>query len=161
MISFRYELQGAGWADAYLGDGTTTTTVPASYLCDALRDLVDAIQSLFTTNTAECVWLEEPGEAKWILRRNGESVDLCVEWWNEARTHPDRNEWQLVLDKVMFSSSDKFINLAKQMDQELVRLLEKWRLDGYLKAWEYPFPVEAHQRLRQSIAAHATASRSR
>jgi hypothetical protein len=42
MISFRYELEGAGWADAYLSDGTNSATIPASCLCDALRDLVDA-----------------------------------------------------------------------------------------------------------------------
>jgi hypothetical protein len=41
MISFRYELEGAGWADAYLSDGTNSATIPASYLWDALRDQVD------------------------------------------------------------------------------------------------------------------------
>ena len=28
-----------------------------------IRDLVDAIHSLFTMDRAECVWQEEPGEA--------------------------------------------------------------------------------------------------
>jgi hypothetical protein len=160
MISFRYELEGTGWADAYLGDGTDSATIPASYLCDALRDLVDAIQSLFTTDSAECVWHEEPGEVKWRFARNGDSVELRVEWWNEIRTHPDRDEWHFALDKVMFSGQAKFLDFATQVDQELRRLLEKWGLDGYLREWiEHPFPGESHQRLRQCIAVYETADR--
>ncbi len=60
MILFRYELAGAGWADAHLSDGTASVEIPASYT-SVMRfvDLVDAIQSLFTTNSAECVWQEE------------------------------------------------------------------------------------------------------
>jgi hypothetical protein len=160
MISFRYELEGAGWADAYLSDGTNSATIPASYLCDTLRDLVDAIQSLFTADSAECVWQEEPGEVKWLFCRTGDSVGLRVEWWNEVRTHPDRDEWQPVLDKVMFSGQAKLLDLATQVDQELHRLLEKWGLDGYLREWiEHPFPVESHKRLRQCIAAYESADR--
>ena len=161
MILFRYELAGAGWADAYLSDGTTSVEIPASYLCDALRDLVDAVQSLFTTNSAECVWQEEPGEAKWIFLRKGDSIEIRVEWWNETRTDPDRHEWQLVLDKVMFSGEAKLLDFASQVDQELQRLLDRWGLDGYLREWvEYPFPVESHQRLRRAIAAYETANQS-
>jgi len=166
MISFRYELEGAGWADAYLSDGTNSATIPASYLCDALRDLVDAIQSLFTTDSAECVWQEEPGEVKWIVSRNGDLVQLRVEWWTEVRTHRDHNgwqlnDWQLVLDKVMFSGEAKFLDFAKQVDQELQRLLDKWGSDGYLREWiEHPFPVESHQRLRQAIAARQTSDQT-
>jgi hypothetical protein len=117
---------------------------------------------LFTTDSAECVWQEEPGEVKWIVSRNGDSVQLRVEWWNEVRTHRDHNGWQLndwqfVLDKVMFSGEAKFLDFAKQVDQELQRLLDKWGLDGYLRDWiEHPFPVESHQRLRQAIAACQT-----
>ncbi len=166
MISFRYELEGGGWADAYLSDGTNSATIPASYLCDALRNLVDAIHSLFTTDSAECVWQEEPGEAKWRFSRNGDSVQLRVEWWNEVRTHLDLNgwqlnEWQLELDKVMFSGDAKLLDFANQVDRELQRLLDKWGLDGYVREWiEHPFPVESHQRLRQAIAAYEAANQS-
>lgn len=160
MISFKYELEGAGWADAYLSDGTTTTQIPASYICDALRDLVDATQSVFTTTTTQCVWEEEPGEARWFFMRHADSLEVRVEWWNEVRTHPDRNEWHLVLDKVMFSGSDNLVNFATQMDHELVRLLEKWGVEGYERAWEYPFPTESHQRLRQAITNFAGVERN-
>jgi hypothetical protein len=84
-----------------------------------------------------------------------------VEWWNAARTHPDRDEWEPVLDKVMFSGEAKFFDFAKQLDQELQRLLDKWGLDGYLRERiEHPFPVESHQRLRQAIAACHTSDQT-
>jgi hypothetical protein len=144
-----------------LSDGTNSATIPASYLCDALRDLVDAIRSLFTTDIAECVWQEEPGEVKWLFSRSGESVQLRVERWNEVRTHPDRNGWQLVLDRLMFSGEAKILDIANQVDQELQRLLDKWGLDGYLREWiEHPFPIESHQRLRQAISAYEAADQS-
>lgn len=59
MITFTYRLEGAGWAVASIADEQNEMTVPASYLCDALRDLVDAAQSLSVTNTAECIWQED------------------------------------------------------------------------------------------------------
>lgn len=159
MISFRYELEGAGWADTYLSDGASSATIPASYICDALRNLVDAIQSLFTTNSAVCIWQEEPGKIKWLFSKTGDFVELRVEWWNDTRTHPDRDEWRLVLDRVMFSGQTTLIDFAIQVDRELHRLLDKWGLDGYLREWKHPFPVEAHQRLRQVIAAYKTVDR--
>lgn len=158
MILFRYELAGSGWADAYLSDGTNSTEIPASYICDALRELVDAIWSLFSANRSECVWQEEPGEARWYFTRSQESVRVRVEWWNEMRAHPDGNEFELVLDKVMFSGESPFLAFAQQVDQELQRLFEKWGLEGYLREWiEHPFPVDSHQRLREAIAKEVQA----
>jgi hypothetical protein len=108
VISFRYELQGAGWADAYLTEGKVTAEVPASYICDALRDLVDAVQSLFTTDKADCVWLEEPGEARWHFHRTGKTVQISVEWFNEIRVDLQRDEYRLVLDSILVSGATDF-----------------------------------------------------
>jgi len=55
-------------------------SVPASYLCDALGDFVDAVQSLFNGNFAECPWEEEPGIVRWEFRREGSRVTVKVGW---------------------------------------------------------------------------------
>src|SRR5258708_6131386 len=125
MVTFRYELEGVGWADAYLSDGESSAQIPASYLCDALRDLVDAVQSLFTADTATCFWQEEPGEVKWHFCRNGDSMHVDVKWFNEARVHPERNEGQLILDRVLFTGDSPFVDFATQVERELQRTIEK------------------------------------
>ena len=64
MISFSYRLTGSGWALAELSDEKIGERIRASYLCDALRDFVDAVASVFSAESAECFWEEEPGEAR-------------------------------------------------------------------------------------------------
>ena len=153
MISIRYELDRAGWADAHLSDGVSGVTVPASHVCDALLGLVDAIQALFVTDTAECIWIEEPGEVKWVLSHTGDVLQLRVEWWDEVATGRDEEPYEMAFTKVLFEGEAKFLEFAKQMDLDLQRLLDKWGLARYLEEWGFPFPSEAHQRLRDSIAA--------
>jgi hypothetical protein len=57
------------------------------------------------------------------------------------------------LTKVLFGGEANFLEFAKQVDRYLQRLLDKWGLERYLEEWGYPFPSEADQRLRGSIAA--------
>jgi hypothetical protein len=70
MMSFTYQLTSSGWALATIANGQAEMKIPASYLCDALRDFVDAVRSLFVTDRAQCVWEEEPGEVRWEFRRD-------------------------------------------------------------------------------------------
>jgi hypothetical protein len=61
------------WAYARLSDGEKELVSTASYSpLDALRDLVDAVQSLQATETADCCWSQEPGELHWTFRRSGQ-----------------------------------------------------------------------------------------
>jgi hypothetical protein len=136
MITFTYRLKGAGWAVATIANGHNEMTVPASYLCDALRDFVDAVQSLSVVNTAECIWQQEPGEVRWEFRRNGSSVTVKVHW------HDDRES---------FEGEDDFLLFISQLNKELDTLLNEWGLERYLKEWHYPFPQEAHTKLIQAI----------
>ncbi len=137
MIRFTYRLKGAGWAVASVGGEHGEISVPASYLCDALRDLVDAVQSLFTTASAECLWEEEPGEVLWRFRRQGDRLAL-----------------QVLRDKEeIFSGDDDLLHFSSEVDRELRKLLDDWGIERYLKEWEYPFPHEAHRKLGQAITA--------
>jgi hypothetical protein len=60
MIHFTNQLRGYGWALATIANERTEMKVPASYLCDALGDFVNAVQSLFVTDSAQCLWEQEP-----------------------------------------------------------------------------------------------------
>lgn len=137
MIRFDYQLQSHGWAVAVVGDEHAEVSVPASYLCDALRDFVDAVQSLFTSEGAECIWEEEPGQFCWKFRRAG--VRCAVEVFLN-------NEQQAI-----FSGDDDLLHFSSQVENVLQKLLDEWGEESYLKKWGHPFPQEAHRKLGQAI----------
>jgi hypothetical protein len=110
--------------------------VPASYLCDAVRDLVDTVQSLFVRESAECTWEQEPGAVRWEFRRNGPNLNLSVRW------HDDR---------ASFAGDDDLLRFSSEVDKEMDDLLTTWGPEPYLKEWRYPFPQEAHGKLKQAI----------
>jgi hypothetical protein len=137
MIHFDYQLKSHGWAVAVVSDEHTEVSLPASYLCDALRDFVDAVQALFTTESAECTWEEEPGRFCWKFRRSGDGCAVEVFRDNE--------------ESAIFSGDDDLLHLTSEVESALQKLLDKWGEDGYLKQWGYPFPKEAHFKLVQAI----------
>ena len=137
MISFSFQLTGSGWAVAELNDEKSSARIPASYLCDALRDLVAAVESVFSAESAECFWQEEPGEVHWKFQRRGDRVTVAV-FWNK--------------EKALFDSEDDLLHFGSQVTVALQKLLDEWGVDGYSKKWGYPFPVEAHHGLEQAMA---------
>jgi hypothetical protein len=136
MIRFTYRLGGAGWATATIANKQKEMTVPASYLCDALRDFVDAVQSLFVTAIAECAWEEEPGEVRWLFRRNENSVHVQVDWHDQRET---------------FTGDDDLLHFSAEVQRELDNLIATWGEEGYLKQWGYPFPHKAYRKLEQAM----------
>jgi len=137
MILFTYKLTGSpGWALATIANERSEMKVPASYLCDALRDFVDAVQSLFATDSAQCMWEQEPGLVIWEFRRDGPNVTVKVYWDHDGES---------------FVGTDDLLRFSEQVDRELDGLLAAWSEDGYLKKWHYPFPNEAQTKLRQGI----------
>jgi hypothetical protein len=138
MIRFRYELGGVGWASATLSDGRSEATFPASYLSDALRDFVDAVHGLFTTDTAEVRWDEEPGAVLWEFQRNGSRVFIRVRW------HDGRES---------FEGDEDLLRFGSDVGTQLENLLFTWGADGYAKHWHHPFPQEAHEKLKHALNA--------
>lgn len=78
-MEFVYRLVHMGWAEARISDGTQSTTPTASYLRDALGDLLEAVGVLLEgAKTARCSWEEEPGEYRWVYNRRGADIELCI-----------------------------------------------------------------------------------
>ena len=137
MIRFDYKLRSRGWAVAVVANRGSEIAIRASYLSDALRDFVDAVQSLFATETAKCVWEEEPGQFCWNFRRAGFRCLVEVFQNNE--------------DQAIFSADDDLLHFSSEVENALQKLLDEWGEDRYFKQWGYAFPKEAHQKLRQAI----------
>jgi len=120
-----------------VANGGSEVSIRASYLSDALRDFVDAVQSLFAAETAKCVWEEEPGRFCWKFRRDGRQCFVEV-FQNDG-------------DQAIFSADDDLLHFGSEVESTLQKLLDEWSEDLYFKQWGYAFPKEAHQKLRRAI----------
>jgi hypothetical protein len=160
MIQFSYRLKGAGWAVATIGDGQTDESFPVSYICDALGDFVAAVQSLFTTDSAECVWELEPGQTKWRFKKRRNRLRIEVLRFNEVRVAPDSSETRMVLYRPVFSGECDILDFALQVDRELQAILDRWKLEGYEREWHQPFPDVTRRRLQEHIKVQRGLRRS-
>ncbi len=78
-MDFTYEVVWPGWARAEIRDGDQVARLTASYLSDALGDLLQGVlRALCGANTVEFVWLEEPGEYRWRFETTDDVTVLSI-----------------------------------------------------------------------------------
>jgi hypothetical protein len=138
-----YRLVGVGWAEAEVSHGLAAATVTASYLADALGDLLRAAGALADgAAEARCAWAEEPGETRWLLAREGDDVDVrIVAYDGLGRGDEEGAE--------VFRARVPFAELRAAVVDAAERVLAEHGEDGYLAKWvEAPFPCAALDRLR-------------
>jgi hypothetical protein len=146
-LSFTY-LQHRG-AIATLEGGTGAVEVIASSLSDGLGDLVRSTAALVRgpeQATATVQWVDEPGERRWLLEREGESLRVRLLWFSEAfsrrRDEDGRPE---------FVKDCRVAEFAGQVKSQFERLLAEHGPDGYAERWGYAFPQPAYDALAASI----------
>src|SRR6266571_1195228 len=89
-VSFNYRLTGTGWSEGRLVIGEEFADATASYLSDALGDLLRAVLALAEdSETARASWDEEPGEYRWIFERSGDRVRVRLLEFPEWRAIVD------------------------------------------------------------------------
>ena len=148
-MQFFYRLVGTGWAEARLANGTSETTVTASYLSDALGLLLEAVGTLLEgADEARCSWDEEPGEYRWIFGRSGESVHLRVLAFPELWGRRPDAEGSLV-----FEVQERLLEIATAIADGASDVLGRHGEEGYLATWvDAPFPSAHLELLRRQIA---------
>ena len=66
VVSFEYRLTGRGCSECIVEIDDKSASLTASYLSDALADLLDAVVSIVQGNDEVTVsFMEEPGEYQW------------------------------------------------------------------------------------------------
>jgi hypothetical protein len=148
-VAFTYELTGAGWAEATIGIDGSVVQVTASYLSDALDDLLRAVVNVLQgvpENTFSFV--EEPGEYRWHLRRISEdqlSITITrFDDWPENRRQPGR---------IVFAQTCRLRTFAGAVYDSCNRLLERLGPDGYHDKWgEHEFPLNRLHELQHEIS---------
>ena len=111
--------------------------------CDSIRGIVSSLSILLQGNSEATVeWSLEPGYAKWILLRNGTTLDFVI-------MHSERSDRQLVY-------CGKFREIVNRFIKALCDLAAEpcWSDENLPTAvWSWPF---AEQELKQLKALFAT-----
>lgn len=155
-VSINYILTGSGWSACTVEIYGQKCVATASYLSDALRELVSGTNHILSGgNEARFRFDEEPGEYRWILRSDqggGVSVQILefAELWGEK---PD-SEGKPILQATCVAR-----HLGEALLVTLNRLLEEHGLDGYEKAWvEAEFPTEEYLKLCARLGAEPSSN---
>ena len=156
MITVSISRVEAGWAFAPLNDGINEMMLMVGYTpTDAIRDFVDAVQSLSTIDQAECCWFQQPGELHWSLRRVAMDVILDIHSFAVV-TCPGRHSRSGGTS--MFHGQTNYLGFARHLENSLTALRTTLGLEGYRQAWRHAFPMEAHEKLARAIQAEDSRS---
>lgn len=79
-LRFGYTLTSRERSEWYLSDGEHGIHLaPSHVLGDPLALLLEALaEVLLVSGEARCRWFEEPGETRWLLRRDGDHLHITI-----------------------------------------------------------------------------------
>lgn len=148
-VEFRYDLVGVGWSECTLINGDNHVTVTASYLSDALRELVAAVCRV-TSGMPEATasFDEEPGEYRWrLFRIDDETLRISILEFDELWSNkPDS------YGKPVFDSQCRLRTFAGAVYDGCKRLLAKYGHDGYReKSHDHNFPETEVRELKRLL----------
>ncbi|MBB2925474.1 hypothetical protein [Cellulomonas cellasea] len=142
-MELRYALTGVGWAEARLTHDDQEAVVTASYLGDALEDLLDGVDALLRgAPDVRVVWCEEPGEHVWTLSRSGADVHVRVAWV----PGPDPG------GETVVDLTAPLDHVARAVADGAQSALDRYGEVEYWDRWaESPFPLERLRRLQHRL----------
>ena len=133
-------------------------TPTASYLSDALGDLIRAVRALLEgAENARASWEEEPGEYRWVFQRSGSEVRIRLLDFADVHDQAPDEDGEVLLDA---TCALRDLGLAVATGAQGV--LDELGTAGYLARWElHPFPTDDLAALEQLVARGPTWSRLR
>jgi hypothetical protein len=148
-VSVTYKLTGRGWAECSVEIGDRSACLTASYLSDALGDLVGALVVLLQGAPESTVaFAEEPGEYQWRFRRLPQDrVSTQIVWhceWPAARLADG--------DREVMQAECRLRTLAGAVLAASQQVIGQWRDEGYQRQWvNHPFPRELQKELKRLL----------
>ena len=139
-FDFNLALDAPGWADPVIEHDERRLSMTASYLTDALGDLLDAlIQLVNGWSSAGFEWTEEPAGWRWTLHRpDQECVDVTIRYRLDAMSPlepPDEYE-------ARFHVQLELGELVDAVSEGARRCLAEHGPEGYALQWQqHPFPT--------------------
>ncbi|WP_221029978.1 hypothetical protein [Actomonas aquatica] len=151
MTNLHYTLVGTGWAEAVLDHDGESVAVSASYLSDALGDLARAaIAVVRGTGEVSFSFAEEPGEYRWILRKQspGHHRLTLLEFDKLWGNRPDSAG--TLLGEFTFES----VEFGGMVLRTLAEVERMYGVSGYKERWvQYDFPHTEFATLRALLSA--------
>lgn len=146
-MRFEFNLGGHGGADGEITDETAHASIPASYISDALGDLLYAVWRISQGDpTSRFSWADEPGEWRWIMTRDDRDVSLRVLWFDGR--HPPRTDEH---GELIFQTRQDVTVLARAFALGASRALAKNGEEGFLESWGHPFPTRKLEVLQAAL----------
>lgn len=145
-----YKLVGTGWSECTVQTGTCRAEVSASYLSDALGNLVlSALAVASGFRTVEFGFDEEPGEYRWVIEAtDNNSVRVRLLEFPELWGHKANDVGRLLLE-----ASITPLLYAKAVQTCAAAVLQEHGVKGYAEKWaEHPFPQQELELLGNAIA---------
>jgi hypothetical protein len=137
-LSVHFCLTGPGWAECHIADETSSCTITASYLSDALRHLLVAATAVISDfSRVTFSFSEEPGEFRWVVSSSRvNEIELTILEFRELMGARPDSEGTLrfrtrCLPRIF---ADAVYGAAKE-------LLATVGEEGYAEQWSrHPFP---------------------
>jgi hypothetical protein len=147
-VEFSFRLTGTGWAEGRIAVGDSFATPTASYLSDALGDLIRAVRGLLEgANEARASWEEEPGEYRWVFQRDESEVRIRLIAFRDIYDHAPDEDGQALLD-----GTCTVRDLGVAVASAAQRVLDEVGPAGYQERWvEHPFPTDDLAALEQLV----------
>jgi hypothetical protein len=141
-IEIAFELLAIGCLECGIRVGSSRANVTASYLSDALGDLLSGVIAMVRGNpSATITFWEEPGYFHWILERVSEER-VRIQILGPPEEH------------VVLDDECPLRDLAVEVLSAFDRLKQKYGEEGYLAQWvEHKFPAELVEELRGLLEA--------
>ncbi len=146
-MRFEFSLSGSGGADAEVADEVSRASIPASYISNALGDLLYAVWRITQgESTSRCSWDDEPGEWRWIMTRDDREVSLRILWF-DGRRPPRADEH----GELIYQTQQDVRVFARAFALGASRTLAENGEEGFRDRWGTPFPTRKLEVLQAAL----------
>ena len=150
-LSIEYQLLKSGWAECTVRVGSTSQELTASYLSDALGNLVLAAAAMLAgMHSVATSFDEEPGEYRWVVARlNGTDISLQVLEFGELWGNKPNSEGKVLIQTICHP-----LVFGEAVYKAASSVLAAHGAAGYKERWqEHEFPCKQLELLASYIAA--------
>ncbi|MFJ9544281.1 hypothetical protein ACIRPX_44750 [Streptomyces sp. NPDC101225] len=144
-LTITWTLRHHGWALCKVADDKGEVEVFASYVTDGPEQFLHAVTRLVLTDTeARAEFEGEPQAHRWLFRREGDDVDICLLRADDSRK-PDSS------GVVVWSSRHTITTLGRAALRAFDQVAYELGEDGYASQWGRPFPRAEVETLRTAL----------